>query len=219
MPETIAASAGHAISQLKRKLIEWGFGWAKTMALRSGRYSDVARAGQRSCDRGNDCLARHESGFCRMGLGALWRFCRSWSVYGAPRYLRSDNGPEFVSRAILKWAADNGMDMALSDPGKPWQNGVDGELQRHVPRRMPEPGMVQNTPGSEGCDRAVATPLPLHPVTSSALTPCRPTPISSRISRSLPVTRVHVRLLRMLWLKSRTWRTCGTIIEHSSTPV
>ncbi|CAG9262811.1 hypothetical protein BCEP4_2700001 [Burkholderia cepacia] len=43
----------------------------------------------------------------------------------APRYLRSDNGPEFVSRAILKWAAQNGMDLALSDPGKPWQNGAD----------------------------------------------------------------------------------------------
>jgi len=47
------------------------------------------------------------------------------SVHGAPRYLRSDNGPEFVSRAILKWAAQNGMEMALSDPGKPWQNGAD----------------------------------------------------------------------------------------------
>ncbi|GAB5097572.1 hypothetical protein YK56LOC_32880 [Caballeronia sp. HLA56] len=34
-------------------------------------------------------------------------------------------GPEFVSRAILKWAAQNGMDMALSDPGKPRQNGAD----------------------------------------------------------------------------------------------
>ena len=47
------------------------------------------------------------------------------SVHGAPRYLRSDNGPEFVSRAILKWVAHNNMDMPLSDPGKPWQNGGD----------------------------------------------------------------------------------------------
>uniref|UniRef100_UPI001FC8E2D5 integrase core domain-containing protein n=1 Tax=Burkholderia gladioli TaxID=28095 RepID=UPI001FC8E2D5 len=47
------------------------------------------------------------------------------SPHGAPRYLRSNNGPEFVSRAILKWAAQNGMDMVLSDPGKPWQNGAD----------------------------------------------------------------------------------------------
>jgi putative transposase len=46
------------------------------------------------------------------------------SARGAPRYLRSDNGPEFVSRAILKWAAQNGMDMAASERN-PWQNGAD----------------------------------------------------------------------------------------------
>lgn len=47
------------------------------------------------------------------------------SVYGAPKYVRSDNGPEFVSRAILRWAKAENIDLALSDPGKPWQNGVD----------------------------------------------------------------------------------------------
>jgi putative transposase len=52
------------------------------------------------------------------------------SVHGAPRYLRSDNGPDFVSHAILKWAAENGMEMALSDPGKPWQNGADESFNK-----------------------------------------------------------------------------------------
>ena len=47
------------------------------------------------------------------------------SVHGAPKYLRSDNGPEFVSRAVLKWLHKSGIDTALSDPGKPWQNGSD----------------------------------------------------------------------------------------------
>ena len=46
------------------------------------------------------------------------------SVRGAPRYLRSDNGPEFVSRALLRWAAQNQLEMVLIDPSKPWQNGV-----------------------------------------------------------------------------------------------
>jgi putative transposase len=45
------------------------------------------------------------------------------SVHGAPRYLRSDNGPEFVSKAVLKWLGTANIDTALSDPGKPWQNG------------------------------------------------------------------------------------------------
>ena len=46
------------------------------------------------------------------------------SERGAPLYLRSDNGPEFVARALLKWMADQGIETALIDPGKPWQNGV-----------------------------------------------------------------------------------------------
>lgn len=46
------------------------------------------------------------------------------SERGAPRFLRSDNGPEFVSRALLKWVVDQGIETALIDPGKPWQNGT-----------------------------------------------------------------------------------------------
>ena len=46
------------------------------------------------------------------------------SERGAPKHLRSDNGPEFVSRALLKWIVDQGIDTALIEPGKPWQNGV-----------------------------------------------------------------------------------------------
>lgn len=46
------------------------------------------------------------------------------SVHGAPKILRSDNGPEFVSRALLRWATSQNLDMALIDPGKPWQNGT-----------------------------------------------------------------------------------------------
>jgi putative transposase len=43
---------------------------------------------------------------------------------GAPQYLRSDNGPEFVSRALLSWIAGQGIGTALIEPGKPWQNGA-----------------------------------------------------------------------------------------------
>ncbi len=46
------------------------------------------------------------------------------SERGAPLYLRSDNGPEFVSRALLTWIVDQGIATALIDPGKPWQNGT-----------------------------------------------------------------------------------------------
>ena len=47
------------------------------------------------------------------------------SVHGAPKYLRSDNGPEFVSTAVVQWLADEKIETAFSAPGKPWQNGAD----------------------------------------------------------------------------------------------
>ncbi|WP_085963246.1 IS3 family transposase [Burkholderia ambifaria] len=71
-----------------------------------------------------ECLAIDVTGSIRSGR-VIEVLSQLVSLHGAPRYLRSDNGPEFVSRAILKWAAQNGMDIALSDPGKPWQNGAD----------------------------------------------------------------------------------------------
>jgi hypothetical protein len=43
-----------------------------------------------------------------------------------------DNGPEFVSRAILKWAADNGMEMALSD-----RQAVAERRRREFQRQIP----------------------------------------------------------------------------------
>jgi putative transposase len=46
------------------------------------------------------------------------------SERGAPLFLRSDNGPEFVSRALLKWIVGQDIETALIDPGKPWQNGA-----------------------------------------------------------------------------------------------
>lgn len=45
------------------------------------------------------------------------------SERGAPLHIRSDNGPEFVSRAILRWLTQAKIETALIDPGKPWQNG------------------------------------------------------------------------------------------------
>jgi putative transposase len=47
------------------------------------------------------------------------------SVRGAPRYMRSDNGPEFVATAVLRWLTKEGIETAHIAPGKPWQNGTD----------------------------------------------------------------------------------------------
>jgi putative transposase len=46
-----------------------------------------------------------------------------FSERGAPMYLRSDNGPEFIEKALKKWLTQNGTDTIHIEPGKPWQNG------------------------------------------------------------------------------------------------
>jgi putative transposase len=70
-----------------------------------------------------ECLAIDVAGSIRSGR-VIETLAKLVSVHGAPRYLRSDNGPEFVSMAILKWLTTAQIDMALIDPGKPWQNGM-----------------------------------------------------------------------------------------------
>ncbi|WP_378946783.1 IS3 family transposase [Paracoccus sp. R86501] len=43
-------------------------------------------------------------------------------LYGKPGCIVSDNGTEFTSRAILKWADENEVSWHYIDPGKPQQN-------------------------------------------------------------------------------------------------
>jgi len=45
-------------------------------------------------------------------------------IYGKPHCIVSDNGTEFTSTAILKWAGDAGVAWHYIDPGKPQQNGL-----------------------------------------------------------------------------------------------
>jgi len=70
-----------------------------------------------------ECLAIHVAGSLR-SRQVIDVLSRLVSTHGAPKYLRSDNGPEFVSRAILKWLTEANIDTAYIDPGKPWLNGM-----------------------------------------------------------------------------------------------
>ena len=46
------------------------------------------------------------------------------TLHGPPAFLRSDNGPEFVSHAVLNWLEQTSIGTAHIDPGSPWQNGT-----------------------------------------------------------------------------------------------
>ena len=71
-----------------------------------------------------ECLAIHVAGTIR-SRRVIEVLSRLVSLHGAPLFMRSDNGPEFVSHAILEWIAHSGIATVLNDPGKPWQNGTD----------------------------------------------------------------------------------------------
>jgi len=71
-----------------------------------------------------ECLAIHVAGSIR-SRSVIEVLARLVSVRGAPAYLRSDNGPEFVSHAILRWLTSESIATAYIEPGKPWQNGTD----------------------------------------------------------------------------------------------
>ena len=42
---------------------------------------------------------------------------------GAPDYLRSDNGSEFIAKIVQRWLAENQIKTIDIEPGSPWQNG------------------------------------------------------------------------------------------------
>ncbi len=47
---------------------------------------------------------------------------RLFKEHGAPRYLRSDNGPEFVAHAVKDWLTKSSVATLYIEPGAPWQN-------------------------------------------------------------------------------------------------
>jgi len=71
----------------------------------------------------HECLAIDVAGGIRSAR-VIEVLAKLITLHGAPAVLRSDNGPEFVSAAILRWLVENRIDTALIDPGKPWQNGT-----------------------------------------------------------------------------------------------
>jgi transposase InsO family protein len=47
---------------------------------------------------------------------------RLFDERGEPTYIRSDNGPEFIAKAIKDWLAACGVETLYIEPGAPWEN-------------------------------------------------------------------------------------------------
>ena len=48
---------------------------------------------------------------------------KSVEQHGAPEFLRSDNGSEFIAKIVQRWRKENRIKTIYIEPGSPWQNG------------------------------------------------------------------------------------------------
>ena len=46
-----------------------------------------------------------------------------FEVRAAPKFIRSDNGPEFIAQALRDWLKVSGVGTLYIEPGAPWENG------------------------------------------------------------------------------------------------
>jgi putative transposase len=53
---------------------------------------------------------------------------RLFAERGAPRFIRSDNGPEFIAQAVKRWLAASGVETLYIEPGAPWENAYSETL-------------------------------------------------------------------------------------------
>ena len=82
-----------------------------------------------------ELLLRCGRGFCGMMITLLFLalqqryICRIltlqylFALRGAPRHLRSDNGPEFVAAKVRTWLAQASVETLYIEKGSPWENG------------------------------------------------------------------------------------------------
>ncbi len=56
-------------------------------------------------------------------LGVIRILTQLGEEVGFPKYIRTDNGPEFISKDYKEWCEQNNIIRVYSEPGKPMQNG------------------------------------------------------------------------------------------------
>jgi putative transposase len=117
---------------------------------------------------------------------------------GVPGHVRSDNGPEFVAKAVQQWITAVGAKTAYIAPGSPWENGfiesfnarlrdelLDGEIfyslreaqvvieswRRHYNMVRPHASLGYRAPAPEVFVPVLAARIPAPPRPASPTTP------------------------------------------------
>ncbi len=120
------------------------------------------------------------------------------SIRGVPAHIRSDNGPELVSRVVKAWCEEGGTGTLYINPGSPWQNGIvesfNGRLRDellsseifdtlaearylvdrwrlHYNHRRIQRALGKQTPAAFAATRPALPPLRLAPLACAAAAP------------------------------------------------
>lgn len=55
--------------------------------------------------------------------GVILVLAELFLLHGCPKHIRSDNGPEFIARKLIKWFEKLKVKPLFIEPGSPWENG------------------------------------------------------------------------------------------------
>ena len=65
-------------------------------------------------------------------LDVIDELIRLMNEKGVPAHVRSDNGPEFIAKAIQAWTTRAGVGTLYVEPGAPWENGYAESFQSRL---------------------------------------------------------------------------------------
>ena len=72
--------------------------------------------------------------YFRIAADVIEELTNLFILHGRPEHIRSDNGPEFTSKAIRKWLDNLKVGPLFIEPESPWENGYCMSSNESVPR-------------------------------------------------------------------------------------
>ncbi|MEA2086383.1 MAG: IS3 family transposase [Chloroflexota bacterium] len=111
-------SVGEIINKAEYPNHVWSYDFVEDRTERGGKLRILAIIDEYT----RECLAIRIAASIPASavVGVLeWLFL----TRGVPKFLRSDNGPEFVAKAVCRWLKESGCSSLFIKPGSPWENG------------------------------------------------------------------------------------------------
>ena len=157
---------------------------------------------------------------------------------GVPGHIRSDNGPEFIAKAVQEWISAVGTKTAYIAPGSPWENGyvesfnarlrdelLDGEIfytlreaqivieswRRHYNAVRPHAALGYKAPAPEVFVPALAAwPAPQPRPAPPAMLPVAPRPTLTNIEPG-PLIGPITRTAGVAAVRDSLWMNAATV--------